>query len=309
MRKQVFLRVEGNERVGLGHFMRCMALVEMLESHFQVSFVGKEVPENFIKEKEKKILVIREEQEFIEILNEDAIVVVDGYDFDEGYYKRLKEKKATVVSIQDIFHFSENIDLVINHLPNSERFYSGVEILSGPRYAIIRSDFLKIPIEETEDSGEIFISLGGTENYQLVNRIIEMLNRYFDEVRINVLTTEGNKKRIKGENLVLFSNIDAGEIVQLIDRSAICLITSGMISYEVLARNKKAIVGALNEGQNAVGKYFEERALVEYLGYWKDLTKESFYRALLMKNIDQLKVQSIFDRKSGERIRNKFLTL
>ncbi len=309
MKKQVFLRVEGNKRVGLGHFMRCMALAEMLEPHFQLTIVGKEIPENFIKKKDKNFLTIMEEQEFLRILNEETIVVVDGYDFDKRYYKRLKEKRATVVSIQDIYHFSENIDLVINHLPNSERFYSGVEILSGPRHAIIRSAFLKLPIEETEDSGEVFISLGGTENYQLVNKIIKMLNRYLENIKINILTTEGNREKIVGENVVLFSNIDAGKIVQLIDRSAICLITSGMISYEVLARNKKAIVGALNEGQNAVGKYFEERALVEYLGYWEDLTNESFYRALLMQNIDQEKVASIFDRKSGERISNKFLTL
>lgn len=309
MKKQVFLRVEGNKRVGLGHFMRCMALAEMLDSHFQITFVSKEIPENLVKEKSKSLLKIHEEQEFIEILNEETIVVVDGYDFDKTYYKYLKEKKATVVSIQDIYHFSENIDLVINHLPESKSFYPGVEILAGPRHAIIRSAFLKSPMNKVQDTGEAFISLGGTVNYQLVNKIIKILNLYSEDLKINVLTTAGNREKIEGKNVVLFSNIDADQIVQLIDRSSICLITSGMISYEVLARNKKAIIGALNDGQDTVGKYFEEMELVEYLGFWKDLTKEKLYEALQMKNINQEKVRSIFDGKSGERITNKFLSL
>ena len=309
MKEQIFFRVEGNRRVGLGHFMRCVALAEMLSPYFKITFVGKEIPVNLLISRDKAFLKILEEHEFLEILNEKAIVVVDGYDFDAHYYKSLKATQATVVSIQDINHFSDNIDLVVNHLPDSEKFYPEIEILSGPKHAIIRSAFLELPKFKTQDSGEIFISLGGTENDKLVNKIIELLNLFSEKSVINVLTTEENKKKITGENVVLFSNIDANDIVQLIDRASVCLITSGMISYEVLARNKKAIVGALNEGQNSVGEYFKEMGLVEYLGYWKDLTKEKLHEALLMKNINQEKVKSIFDGKSGERISSKILSL
>ncbi len=309
MEKQIYIRVEGNKKVGLGHLVRCMALAEMLNSHFQITFVGKDVPEQLLQVKNKRLLKIQKEEEFLGILNEGFIVVVDGYEFDEAYYRLLKNKNSTVVSIQDIYRFSENIDLVINHLPGSKKDYRNVEVLSGPRHAIIRSAFLELPKKKDQNTNEAFISLGGTENYSLVNNIIKMLNLNEEGLRINVLTTDDNKERIRGENVVLFSNVDENQIVQLIDNSSICLITSGMISYEVLARNKRALIGALNDGQNTVGKQFEEMELVEYLGYWKDLTQETFSEAILMKNINQERVASIFDGRSGKRIRNKFLSL
>jgi UDP-2,4-diacetamido-2,4,6-trideoxy-beta-L-altropyranose hydrolase len=309
MKNKVYIRVEANQRVGLGHFFRCLALAEMIDSHFYVVFVGFEIAENILKEKKAAFFKIGTEQEFFYELEAGDIVVVDGYDFQANYYKSLKRKKVKVVSIQDIQRFSENIDLVINHLPGAENEYKHVDVLGGPKHAIIRKKLLEVPEKVKEEPNNILISLGGTENYSLVNRLISMLNATYLNPKIKVLTTDANGEKITGNNVVVYSNLNEDEIIQLIDCASICVITSGMISYEVLARNRQAVVGALNAGQDKVGRFFGKMKLVEYIDFWKDVDISVFSEALKGSNIDRDKVKLIFDGKSGERIKNKFLEL
>ena len=38
MRRKIIFRADGNSEIGLGHIMRCLALAEMLEGDFDMSF-------------------------------------------------------------------------------------------------------------------------------------------------------------------------------------------------------------------------------------------------------------------------------
>lgn len=247
---------------------------------------------------------IRREEDFFEILKSNIIAIIDGYQFDESFYATVK-KKCKVISIQDIYTFSDNVDLVLNHLPNSEVHYKNVEILSGPKYAILRPEFFEHKSTSTTDNS-VFISLGGTINFSIINK---MINDLSGDNHINVLTTEENASKIKGKMVNIFYDLNAQEVVKLIDQSNTCFVTTGMVSYEVLARNKKAIVGSLNDGQDTIGKEFKNLGLIEYVGRWEHINEKKIKTAMEFKNIDLNKVSNIFDGKSGERILKRFLQL
>lgn len=311
MKKVVFFRVDADASTGLGHFFRCLALAEFIRAHFEIKFVCKNINSVLIDRvaEEYHFFKIRNEMEFFRMIKKGSIVVVDGYQFQQKYFQKLKKADAKVVSVQDVQRFTDNIDLVINHLPGIEQKYQNVEILSGPEYAIIRKKILRKNLMSRKETG-FLISLGGTNNSALINKIIGLLKQLYDQSIIRVLTTRDNAQDIIDyKGVELYFDQSEEEIIRLIDHSEFCIITSGMISYEVLARNKRAIVGALNEGQAEIGERFSEMRLVEYVGLWQNIDLRKLKAALKVESIERNVVKNLFDGKSDERILKRILEL
>ncbi|MGV8878713.1 MAG: hypothetical protein ACOH2A_06745 [Sphingobacteriaceae bacterium] len=308
----IYIRVDGDVYSGLGHSFRCLALAHMLKQSFIIHFVSKSMPDNMVC----KIIgsgysfkLISDEREFFSLLKGLEIVVVDSYFLKKDFYKAVKSYGSVVVSIQDVYHFSENIDLVINHLPNVERFYHVSNVICGPKYAIIREEFLEEPIIERPFLEGVFISLGGTINYKIVNELIIKL-RELGIKKINVLTTSYNRQFIEdNEHVTTLIDLNANSVIKIIDDSELCFITPGMVLYEVLSRNKKAVVGSLNEGQNELAERFHEEQLVDNVGYWNGIKADQIKEVLQSDHINLQKVSAMFDNKSGKRILEIFQTL
>lgn len=303
--------MDGGPEVGLGHFIRCMALAEMLRSDFRITFVCKEAPYFLKKELNQNInfIKIQEEREFFELLNENSLVIVDGYQFKADYYFQLKKYCFKTISIQDSRRFSKDVDLVINNMPNTGKYYSGVESLTGPYYAIIREDFLKRKSFGIAAEHEYLISLGGTANSEVINRIINIIRSLDDKAEVHILTTENNITDIVHRNTSVHTDKTAEEVVKIIDRSRVCFTTAGMFALEVLSRNKKIILGALNEGQHKIGQEVKDLGFVEYVGEWNKVTPSVLRRALKFDNIEEQKISNMFDGQSGERILNEISKL
>lgn len=309
MKKRLYIRVDGNKKIGFGHFFRCLALANFLRENFDITFISKELDTELSARLEGvfRFFKIEGEKEFFEYIEEKSIVIVDGYNFPISFFQRLKGKGSKIVSVQDVEPYSEYIDLVINHLPDVEGWYSGVEVLAGPKYAIIRENILRAP-EILREEKNYFISLGGTKNYLLINRIISLIRAIDCHTTICILTTQFNEQYITGEKIKIFIDQDEEGIIDLIDNSRVCFITPGMISYEVLARNRKAVVGAMNTGQASIGEKLCDLGLVEYIGLWKDVGQDQFVKAL-KNDFNKRNREVIFDGKSDKRILNKFLQL
>lgn len=311
MKKEIYIRVDGDAETGWGHFFRCLALAEFLESHFEITFVCQKNNPDLIRRISEKcnFLKIEKETDFFNSIKEKSLVVVDGYKFNSSFFQKLKTLNVKVICIQDIEHFSHNLDLVINHLPNVGKYYKNVNVLAGPRYAIIRKKILKWPNTSKKTEEGYLISLGGTKNYDLINHVVNLIKQIDKKTTIRILTTQKNCEKINPEGVDIYFNQDEEAIIKLIDKSAFCLITSGMISYEVLARNKRAVVGALNEGQAKIAEEFKQMGLVESVGFWEDINLEKLKRALSLNAIKPEEIKKIFDGKSGDRLIEKFLQL
>ncbi len=309
MHNKVFIRVDGGSIIGFGHVVRCMALADILKCNFTIKFILKEIPLNFkheIIQSGFEVFQIEDEQDWISVLTGNEIVVVDGYNFDDIFYAQIKLKKSVVVSIQDIYHHTKNIDVIINHLPGLEKKYNHKKAFTGPKYAIIRNEFLKAKKSDHENSNNYFISLGGTINHEQINVLVDLLKN-IGKNTINILTTDYNKRFIViKEGCQVYTKLKAKKIVELIDSSCYSFITPGMILYEVLSRNKRAVVGSLNDGQYALAEDFVEMKVMSNIGYWKDINFKNLVDAMLISNFNMNKVESIFDQNSNSRILDIF---
>ena len=124
--QNVYFRADGHSKMGLGHIIRSLALAEMLNKTFNCIFVSRLI----VKELKNEILSVctdlielqesliqeQEAQYLIEnIINENDIVVLDGYHFDTEYQKLIYNHSKSLVCVDDIHNYHFISDIIINH--------------------------------------------------------------------------------------------------------------------------------------------------------------------------------------------------
>ena len=95
IRKKVYIRADADKQIGFGHFIRCLALADMLKEHFDCFFYTQQ-PSDYQIEEINKICTLkslpsddRKFQLFLDELSGSEIVVLDNYFFTSDYQKAI----------------------------------------------------------------------------------------------------------------------------------------------------------------------------------------------------------------------------
>ena len=92
MKSKILIRADGSPQIGLGHLVRCFALAQMLKVDFEIIFYCRQIPNAMIAEIKSQgfsCIEIDREGEFLDQLSEDTISVLDGYNFDTDYQRKI----------------------------------------------------------------------------------------------------------------------------------------------------------------------------------------------------------------------------
>ena len=156
---KLLVRAHAGPRVGTGHVMRTLALGQAWKRlGGTVSFVAGELPTGLIaKIQSEKFELYRidnsqcdhedakETAELATDLSADWIVL-DGYQFDDDYQAELSHTQSRLIVIDDYQHAShQHADIILNQNayanPETYRATSPAKILTGPSFALLRSEF------------------------------------------------------------------------------------------------------------------------------------------------------------------------
>jgi UDP-2,4-diacetamido-2,4,6-trideoxy-beta-L-altropyranose hydrolase len=207
----VLFRVDASASIGIGHFMRCIALGQALyDGGSQVTFLT--CTDNpFLHEKIK-----REHFDAITIDSANGLradvsatityarqkgiksIVTDGYQFDTEYHQHLKNAGYHVVSIDDLARNHFVSDVVINQNMGAERIFhysceTYTTLLLGIKYVMFRREFRKLdgwkrqPVRECEN---ILLTLGGGDEGNRTLRILRILEQLGDR-KLNIKVVLG----------------------------------------------------------------------------------------------------------------------
>ena len=297
MASKLYIRTDGGPDIGLGHINRCLAFADFLKTDFAITFLCKEIPssssEEIIKEGYKLIL-IKNEFDFISKLNSDITVLLDGYHFYSDLQKAIKYMGCPLVCIDDIQDRHYYADLVINHGPgiNIKKYSaeSYTKFLTGTDYIMLRKAFLRNNINNVEKNNDFLICVGGSDPNDYTYKICKTISE--SEKNYSITAIVGNSYNGKlnelNNSVKILKNISSNEVSKAMQKSRIGFFPASTIAFEAIAMRLPFIVFYYVDNQSFFYNY---------------LVKNEIALPVDLNNTDALKIDNLFStlENNGER--------
>lgn len=327
MRKQIFIRADGDPHIGLGHLYRSLALAEMLGEDFQTCFVCKAAPGQFLEEITQKGIdyrLIEDESGWINDLKPADIVILDGYSFNYEYHVSIRSHGARLVCIDDLHNQKFQTDLIINHATEIQKSdYDGSEIerfALGPEYALLRPVFIEQAqrSRQTESIMEVFVCFGGADKLNLGSQVVRFLlehtlYRVVLVLGASNLATEGfddvpieNRRRLRIE-----SELNEHQMKECMLQADLGIVPSSSILFECIACKLPVLSGYYVDNQRLIYEGFKEKKCILDAG---DFRNADWQKKILNINMAELsgiikQQASTIDGNSAARLKVLFQEL
>jgi UDP-2,4-diacetamido-2,4,6-trideoxy-beta-L-altropyranose hydrolase len=307
-RQTIIFRADGGAVIGMGHFIRTLALAEMLKEDFHCIYATRSPGKYQIREIEKvcqENLSLPDDDThfhiFLNLLKGNEIVVLDNYFFTTGYQKAIKEKGCKLVCIDDLHDKEFYADLIINHSPGvKEEDYKAqayTKFALGLKYALIRQAFYRTTQarRKTEKLETVFISFGGSDPFNLTLTTLNILLDYEYFKRIIVVTGDRYPHGIQFVNIKkmhtgveFYQAIDAEMMARMMSESDLAIIPSAGTLLEAMKTGLAVITGYYVPNQETMEKNIHESGLT--------LSCENMlinYQTNLKKLLDSLSINDV----------------
>ncbi len=274
--QKICFRADASPNIGYGHFIRTLALADMLKEDFDCTFFTCHPTSYQIGEMKKvcSYVALREEahfNDFLSCLQGDEIVVLDNYFFTTDYQRAIKGMGCKLVCIDDVHDKHFVADVVINHsLCVSASDYDCEDYTSicvGMDYLLLRKEFLdatKMQFFNVRNS--IFICYGGSDEFDFSLKSCKLL-RGLDDRHIIVVIGGGycNKEELQkyaeGNNVSVYSNIDANQMIKLMSFSSLAVVPASTTFFEACCVRLPIITGYTVDNQRLIASSCEKYSL------------------------------------------------
>lgn len=327
-KRTIIFRADGGPSIGMGHFIRSLALAEMLNEDFCCVFATRKPTAYQIEEIEKvchsRIDLPEDEfhfEHFLSLLKGEEIVVLDNYYFDTEYQRAIKGKGCKLVCIDDIHDKHYVADIVINHAEgiSSEQYsiepYS--KLLLGYKYALIRKDFRETGEAFQNKKYSCLTMMGGADPLGMTSRILDVLQEFeFDKpiAVVNATVTQRNINNAKNE-FAFFQKIGAGEVADLMRNSEFGIFPASTVAIEACASRIPFICGYFVDNQLEIYNSLKKEQLAMCVGDFRKISSEELLKATeaicnnkLRESIIKRQIRYL-DNDSKRRLINEFRQL
>lgn len=264
--------LDADHEIGLGHFVRCLALAEELPKDSLIKFIvrGNQSSEWLKKLSPSHIhlLTISFESSFthLESLASRAhSIVLDSYQLDKDFFSSFKHSKKSLLISDSPPDFEITCRWVLNmHASTQKESYkmSPQSIwLGGPSYSLIRREFSSEKLRrERKELKRLFVSCGGAVRESEYEKILHQLQSFrFEEV--GVLLSPFLKSSL---HLKLQKNLNAdfplkwitpkAEIWEEMSQYDLGICTASTTAYELATLGIPSISLVLEEDHEIVAK-------------------------------------------------------
>lgn len=320
-KRKIIFRADGGSSIGMGHFIRTLALAEMLKDDFYCIYATQSPSDYQISEisavcHESIVLPSNEAHfdVFLSLLQGDEIVVLDNYHFDTKYQQRIKYKGCKLVCIDDLHDKHFVCDAIINHAEGTRKSQYSAErhtvFCLGYRFALLRKDYL------TRTSNKIFkkysclVMMGGADPFNLTAKLISMLEPLQLSLPIAVIVGSAydNEQLFKSfNNIELFKGVESIKVLQIMRESQLGIFPASTVALEAAAARLPFICGYFVDNQKEIYDGIKKNNIAICIGDYFNLETNHLYTAigkLKRKEVSKTIVQNqklLLDKKSQER--------
>ncbi len=312
---------EAGPTIGLGHFTRSLALVQMVRSLVTPVFFGldESLVIDTLDAHNISFQRLDSLDDFLNHFTPEDIVLIDGYNYDSTFQAAIREKCYRLLLIDDKHDKRYSADYIINPAPgiSSEDYdVSGnCNFLLGPNYALLRPAFLQLEkSEKATIPTKALVCFGGADPDNLSHAVVSLLLTFTELSDIHLVVGPAYnyysslELLLNDNRLKVSRSLKETEMADALKAAHFAIVPSSGILYECLGVGTPAISG-----------YYIDNQSLMYKG-WLDLGAiigvENFDMELLKCRVEDILNESInfqdllqnipVDGKSPERFRNIF---
>lgn len=177
----IYIRVDGNGQIGMGHVMRCIAIAhEIKKLGEELTFVlAGEEPMSKIKEEGFSCVAMQTDYRNMEeewckldsLLPQGGKVLLDSYFATKEYMEKLSSK-CKVIYIDDMNKFEYPVDCIVNgNIYGEEEVYTASKVLGGCKYSPLRHEFSEA--RENRKPEYLLLTTGSSDPYSITLQIVQ----------------------------------------------------------------------------------------------------------------------------------------
>lgn len=286
-KKLIYFRADASYDIGYGHFIRSLALADMLKNTFECRFFTQSPSEYQKKEIEKVCTLVSlpsdesKFSKFLEYLNGNEIVVLDNYFFTSEYQKEIKDKGCKLVCIDDMHDKYYYADIVINQCVEDStlfRISDKTSLRLGLEWSLLRSPFLEKP--RYTKGNFILLCMGGTDPFNLTIKILYLLKKIVPAIDVVVVCEKNKELYYENSNVTVYSELSSQQMAFLFERSMFCILTASTLCIEALSRGCIIIAGYCIDNQKDFYDYLNNKSYIVPIGELQNITCEKLYSAI-----------------------------
>lgn len=285
-KRKIFFRSDAGVQIGYGHFIRTLALADMLKDDFECTFFTTSPSAYQIGEMEKvcSFVTLNEDtkfEDFLDLLAGDEIVVLDNYFFTTQYMQQIKDKGCKLVCVDDMHNRHYVSDAIINHVLTDESFFSHepyTRLCLGMHYALLRKPFLTHNIINKE-KGHWFVSFGGTDFDNMTAKYVGYLDADSTVKSITVVLGDAynHRESLDGfRKIEIKKNLTADQMQQEMVRAEYAILPSSSVCIEAISCQCKIASGYFVDNQQDFALLLADSHLVYPLGNLYEWQGSSF---------------------------------
>ncbi len=255
--KKIYFRADASHEIGYGHFIRSLALADILKEDYYCKFFTQTPSQYQICEMEKVCEYITLPSDdskfdvFFDYLDGSEIVVLDNYFYTSEYEKKIKDIGCKVVTLgSNTRHYYA--DVIINFTNLSHSDFSAetyTRYCLGLDWTILRSPFFK---SHNQSRSKLIICLGGTDQLGYLEIFSNAISQFYPSENIELIATDSigyDRIRALQSKYSLSLNLNAEQMAQAFSRAKIAIVSASSVAIEALSQGAAVITGYYVDNQ------------------------------------------------------------
>jgi UDP-2,4-diacetamido-2,4,6-trideoxy-beta-L-altropyranose hydrolase len=260
--KTLFIRADASAEIGAGHVMRCLALAQAWQKTdgsaiFALAAGGIEL-ESRIRSEGAEVVRIHAQPGSREDADQTMSLctrlqaewlVIDGYHFSANYRRSMRSASPNLLLMDDGLETQPcECDVILNPDPDAAAgMYSQrdtpTELLLGPRYALLRREFLEFHNERSDiaqTATRVLVTLGGGDHHNVTLQVVEAMQGLNDlELDITVVIGPSYEHRESLQAAIAKSTraatllCNVANMPELMARADLAITAGGGTCYEL----------------------------------------------------------------------------
>lgn len=277
-KRKIYIRADAGPTIGYGHYIRSLALADMLKQDFDCTMFTQMPTDYQLRECESvcPIVALPDDDSkfdtFLDYLKGDEIVVLDNYFFTTDYQRAIKAKGCQLVCIDDMHDKHYVADMIINHgAVCSEDFDAEpyTKYCLGSKYALLRRPFLEHG-KGKHAKGVYVICFGGSDQYNLTKKYIDILLETRQIQQIYAIVGDGYKFVDSISHFIevkVLKNQTAQQMASILLESEAILCSASSICREAMACGTRVYAGWYVDNQQADYELLKMNKFINPLGF------------------------------------------